>query len=64
MLKDCILNEKASFKKYETNNGECNLNNIFIKTALITFTDWRGKIQGKLTLILDAITESEDILES
>lgn len=62
MLKECLVNDNKASKKYES-TGECGLNSMFIKTALITFRDWRDKIYSKLTLVVDVVADSEDLLE-
>lgn len=61
LLKECLVSEKSSIRKYAS-GGECNLNDIFVKTALSLFRDWREKIHARLAFFIDAVASSEEVL--
>lgn len=51
-LKECMMNEKQSFKMFQKADHRCNLNGIFLKSVIQYFREWEDKIYTKLEEIL------------
>lgn len=64
MLKQCMVKDHKSYNNFFNKQGDCSMNDIFLKTIIVHFRKWKTEIQNRLVNMFDLIMETDELLEN
>ena len=58
-LKECLVKDKKAYKDFFKKDGQCNSNNIYLRTIIAHFREWKKEIEKRLAYIFEVIVQTD-----
>ena len=60
-LKTCLIKNSNTYGSFFNHDGECELNEIFFKSVITHFRQWKKELQERMLEMFDKIMETDEI---
>jgi hypothetical protein len=62
-LKSCMVETSKTYSSFFSSDGTCGSNQIFFKSVITHFREWKKELQERMLEIFDVIMETDELIE-
>lgn len=63
-LKSCMVKSNKTYSGFFSSDGKCSSNEIFFKSVITHFREWKKELQERMLEVFDAIMAADDLIET